>query len=438
MAGAPQSPAPVGRFRRRARSAVVDTSALRQAPAFRLMWSGQVISEFGRQVVIIAMPFQVYVRTGSTLSIGLLALVELVSILGLSLPAGAVADSMDRRKVLMATQGAMVLSTLLLLGTAVVPDSPVLLIYVAAFGFSAASSLDRPARKAALYGMVPKPLLNSAVGVDQASIQLASVCGPAVAGLVIGTLGLPAAYAFAVAGFLWMIFVVFRLGDRIAATAGSLRRIQGIREGLRFVRNRPVILSTMAIDFTAMVFGFPSALFPVLALSVFNVGAPGLGLIAAAPAAGALVASLLSGVFTQIRRKGIGVVVFVCLWGAAITAFGLSTFSFPLALVFLSIAGACDVGAAVLRASIVQGNTPDEMRGRVVSINLLAVNSGPRLGDLEASFVASLTSAAFSIASGGILCIVGTLLVARRFRQLLVYVDPNVPGSATAPAAAPS
>lgn len=434
MAGGLQAPGSPGRFRLVARSAMVDTTALRRVPAFRLMWSGQIVSEFGRQVIIIAMPYEVYVRTNSTLSIGLLALVELLSILGLSLPAGALADSFDRRRLLLVTQGALGLATLVLLATAVVPDSPILLVYLAAIGLSAASAIDRPARKAALYGMVDKPLLNSAVGVDQASTQLAGVCGPAIAGLLIGTLGLSFAYAVAAAGFVWMIAVLLRLAGKIVGS--PLRRIQGIRAGIAFVRDRPVISSTLAIDFTAMVFGFPSALFPVLALSVFRVGAPGLGLLAAAPAVGALVASLLSGLLTAIRRKGVAFVVFVCLWGTAITLFGLSTFSFALALLFLVAAGAADIASAVLRASIIQSNTPDEMRGRVLSINLLASTGGPRLGDLEAAAVASATSAAFSIASGGILCIVGTLFVARRFRQLIAYVDPNIPARIAAPAAA--
>jgi hypothetical protein len=173
-----------------------------------------------------------------------------------------------------------------------------------------------------------------------------------------------------------------------------------------------------------MVFGFPSALFPVLAVSVFKVGAPGLGLLAGAPAVGALGASLLSGSLTGIRRKGLGVIGFVCLWGLAITAFGLASFSFPLALLCLGVAGACDIAAAVLRASIVQGSTPDEMRGRVMSINLLAVTGGPRLGDLEATAVASVSSAGFSIVTGGLLCVVGTLAVASRFPALRAYLDP--------------
>jgi hypothetical protein len=383
-----------GRLARRARSALVDTSAIREEPGFRLLWGGQLVSEFGRQVVIIAMPFEIYVRTQSTIAIGILAAVELVSIVGLSLPAGSLADSVDRRRLLLVTQGCLVACSLALVG------------------------------KAALYSIVSRDRMNSAVAVDQASNQLAGVCGPALGGLVIGAAGLGAAFGVAAAGFGLMILSLLALRSPISPSLVPMRRLRGVRDGLAFVRSRPAVLSTMAIDFTAMVFGFPSALFPVLAVSVFKVGAPGLGLLAGAPAVGALGASLLSGSLTGIRRKGLGVIGFVCLWGLAITAFGLASFSFPLALLCLGVAGACDIAAAVLRASIVQGSTPDEMRGRVMSINLLAVTGGPRLGDLEATAVASVSSAGFSIVTGGLLCVVGTLAVASRFPALRAYLDP--------------
>jgi MFS family permease len=427
MAHAPRNPRTGRSLRRRAGAVLVDTSAIRLEPDFRLLWIGQVVSEFGRQVIIIAMPYEIYVRTHSTISIGLLAAVELVSILGLSLPAGALADSLDRRRLLLVTQACLALCGLALLATAVVADSPIWLIYVVAFILSATTAIDRPARKAALYSIVPRELMNSAVSLDQASNQLAGVCGPALGGLIIGTVGLGAAFGLAAAGFGGMILCLLALKASISSSQAPMRRLRGIRDGLSFVRNRPVVMSTMAIDFTAMVFGFPSALFPVLAVSVFKVGAPGLGLLAGAPAIGALVASVLSGSLTSIKRKGLGVIGFVCLWGVAITLFGLASFSFsfPLALVFLGVAGACDIAAAVLRASIVQNSTPDEMRGRVMSINLLAVTAGPRLGDLEATAVASLSSVGFSIVSGGILCVVGTLVVARQFPALRAFVDPG-------------
>jgi MFS family permease len=387
------------------------------------MWMGQVISELGRQVIVIAMPYEVYVRTHSTIMVGLLAALELVAIVGLSLPGGAFADALDRRRLLLLTQLSLGLLTLALVTSALVPDSPLWWVFAAAFAISAISAFDRPARQATLYSMVGRERLNSVAALDQGARQLASVCGPAAGGLLIGGLGLASAYGFAAVGFAWMSLTLVRLRGAISTEPAPLRRLKGIREGLSFVRQRPLIHSTMVMDFTANLFGFPSALFPVLAVSVFRVGAPGLGILAAAPAAGALITSLFSRRLTSMRRKGLGVTGFFLLWGVAITLFGLASFSFPLALGFLGAAGGCDIAAAVLRASIVQGNTPDAMRGRVSSINMLAVTAGPRLGDVEATIVAAATSTGFSIVTGGLLCLLGTLLVARRFSSLLAYRD---------------
>jgi ENTS family enterobactin (siderophore) exporter len=439
MASGRGEPGPRGRLGARARAAVVDVSALRDDPRFRRLWSGMVLSEFGRQVVIISMPFEVYVRTGSTLAVGLLAAVELTALLTLSLPAGALADAMDRRRLLLVTQSVLALCALALAASAAIPGVPLAAVYVTAFVLFAAGALDRPARKAALFSVVRRDRLNSAIAVDQASIQLASVAGPAIGGIVIGTFGLAVAFGLAAASFGVMLVALAGLAMTITPDQAPLRRLQGIREGLAFVRSRPAILGTMGMDFTAMVFGFPSALFPALAVSVFGVGAPGLGLLAGAPAAGALVSSFLSGSLTAMRRKGAGVIWLFCLWGVAITLFGLAALFvvFPLALLFLAFAGAFDIAAAVLRASIVQGSTPDGMRGRVVSINLLASQTGPRLGDLEATTVAALTSVAFSVISGGVLCILGTLVVARRAAALRAFVDPEVP-PAPAPDPAPA
>lgn len=175
--------------------------------------------------------------------------------------------------------------------------------------------------------------------------------------------------------------------------------------------------------------GFPVALFPALALTVFGAGAPGLGLLVSAIAVGALAASVLSGPLTAMRRKGIGVTVLFTVWGTAIALFGLATFSFPLALFLLAVAGAADIAAAVLRASIVQGTIPDAMRGRVASINSLIATGGPRLGDFEATIVAGFTSVPFSVVSGGVLCVLGTLVVARAFPQLLAFGKDRAPTS---------
>jgi MFS family permease len=183
-----------------------------------------------------------------------------------------------------------------------------------------------------------------------------------------------------------------------------------------------VILSTFVIDLNAMIFGMPTALFPALALDVFRVGPAGVGFLGAAPALGAVIGALLSGWVSRVVRVGRAVVVAVGIWGLAIAGFGIATFSFPIALVCLAIAGAADSISAVFRNIIVQFETPDELRGRVMSIHSMVVTSGPRIGDIEAASVASVVGAQASVVSGGLLCVLGVVWVARAFPELGAYV----------------
>jgi predicted MFS family arabinose efflux permease len=198
--------------------------------------------------------------------------------------------------------------------------------------------------------------------------------------------------------------------------------LDAIREGLRFTRERRAILGSFVIDLDAMIFGMPTSLFPVLALDVFQTGPAGFGLLAAAPAAGAFLGALFSGWVSSVRRTGRAILAAVGVWGLAITAFGLVTVSFPLALLCLAVAGAADVFSAVFRSTLVQTETPDTLRGRVMSIHILVVTSGPRLGDIEAAVVAALTSPQFAVVSGGLACLIGVGVVARRFPELADHV----------------
>ena len=197
--------------------------------------------------------------------------------------------------------------------------------------------------------------------------------------------------------------------------------LAAIAEGLRFARQRRAILGSFVIDLDAMIFGMPTSLFPVLALDVFKTGAAGFGLLAAAPAAGAFLGALLSGWVTAVTGVGRAVVAAVVGWGLAITAFGLVTFSFPLALVCLAAAGAADVFSAVFRSTLVQLETPDGLRGRIMSIHGLVVTSGPRLGDMEAAGVAAIVGPQAAVVSGGVLCLLGVIAVARWFPELAAY-----------------
>jgi MFS family permease len=299
---------------------------------------------------------------------------------------------------------------------------PIWALFVVAFFAAGLSAVDQPARSSSIPRLVPPERLPSAIALNQLNFQMASIVGPAVGGILIATIGLAGAYAVDLVSFVASFAALLAIRPIPPLTVAMRPGLAAIREGIAFTRRRRAILGSFVIDLNAMIFGMPTSLFPVLALDVFQTGAAGFGLMAAAPAAGAFLGALFSGWVKTVRRTGRAILLAVAAWGLAITAFGLVTVSFPLALVCLAAAGAADVFSAVFRSSLVQLETPDELRGRVMSIHILVVTSGPRLGDIEAAIVASLTSPQFAVVSGGIACVVGVWVVARRFPELAHHV----------------
>ena len=416
----------------RLRGIFADTAPLRLDRDYRWLWSGQAVNGIGNQITRIALPYQVYVLTGSTLAVAALTAAQLIPILIFALGAGSLADAIDRRKLLFVTQiGLMICSGALLL-LSLQPSPPLIALYAVAFVAAGIGAVDQPTRSSSIPRLVPPERLASAIALNQINFQTASVVGPAVGGALIATVGLPGAYLVDVLTFTASLIGVAAIAPIPPLGAVTKPGLEAIREGLRFVRARRLLLSTFVIDLNAMIFGMPTSLFPALALDVFKVGPAGLGLMAAAPAAGALLGAVLSGWVQAVRRVGVAVIVAVAIWGAAIALFGLSTFSFPLALVFLAIAGAADVLSAVFRSTILQLETPDILRGRVTSIHILVVTSGPRLGDIEAATVAAVVGAQLSVVSGGVLCLAGVAVVARLFPELAAHVLRIRPATATA------
>jgi len=378
----------------------------------------------GNQITRIALPFQVYVLTQSTVAVGFLAAVQLVPILALSLGAGAVADAVDRRRLILVTSVGMAFCSLALAVLALGSPPSLPAIFGVAFLAASLASIDQPARSSAIPRLVPAERLPAAIALNQLNLQTASIVGPAVGGVIIAIAGLPAAYALDFVSFGAALAAIAAIGPLPPLGGAARPGLSAVLEGLRFARSRPLILSTFAIDFAAMVFGMPTSLFPALGLTVFGAGAIGVGLLAAAPAVGAFVGAALSGWVSGVRRRGRAVILAVAGWGAAIVGFGLATFSFPLALTLLALAGAADVLSAVFRSTIVQLETPDGLRGRVTAIHILVVTSGPRLGDIEAAAVAGLIGPQASVISGGLLCLLGVIGVARAFPQLDAHVAP--------------
>ncbi|MBM4407887.1 MAG: MFS transporter [Chloroflexi bacterium] len=415
------------------RSLLLDIEPLRRYRDFRIVYFGQLVSNTGRQIVVVALPYQLYVETGSALAIGLLALVQLVPLLAFSLWGGAIADSFEQRRLLLLTQSGLLLTSAALMAIALMDEPSVALIYVVAFAAAAISAIDQPARSAATYRLVPRSDLARAIALSQAGWQLPSVLGPAFGGFLIAAVGLPAAYAVESLTFLVSLLSVFLIAP-LPALRGGRAGLEAVLEGLRFVRRIRTILATFVIDLDAMIFGLPVAIFPILALDVFRVGPEGLGLMAAAPALGALVGALFSGWCARVRFQGRAVMAAVGAWGAAITAFGLATFlpdtlGFLLALFFLAVAGGADAISAVFRSTILQVSVPDHLRGRLSSIHLAVVTGGPRIGDMRVTAFAAIAGAPLSVVTGGALCVLGVLVTAWLFPQLASY-DATLPHEA--------
>jgi MFS family permease len=378
-----------------------------------VLWTGQLITMTGRQLTVVAVPYQVYVATHNNLAVGLLGLAQVVPLLAAGLYAGVIADRFDRRRVLLASLSVQLLAAACLALLAIRGNAPLWTLYAVTAAAAAVTTLEHAARAATIPRLVGTRRLASALSIYQLLIQSAQVVGPAAAGLVIGHFGLRWAYGIDAACYAAALGFVGRMA---AQPMGAGKPVSmGLRspiEGLAYAWRQPALLACFAIDLNAMIFGMPRALFPALASSSFHTGPQGMGLLYAAPGAGALVASVLSGWVRHARRQGLFVIFAVAGWGLAITVFGLSGRHFALALVMLAIAGAFDMVSAVFRPAIVQLATPDRLRGRLSALNSMVVTSGPRLGDLESGVVAALTTPVISVVSGGLACLVGTGLIA--------------------------
>jgi MFS family permease len=369
--------------------------------------------------VQVALPFQIYQLTGSTLAVAALSFVELVPLVTLTLLGGALADALDRRRLLIWTQVGMAVTGVGLVVNAAIAHPQTWACFVLAFFSASFFCLGIGGMRSITPRLVAEQRLSAALVLESISSSFASVAGPAFGGLLIGSIGLTSTYVFDLATFVIGIASIFAL-PAIEPVADAVRpSLRSIADGFRYVRTQPVVLGFMLVDVNAMVFGMPMALFPAIATHKYG-DATLVGYLYAAPYAGALVSSLVSGWIPHVRRQGLAVAIAASGWGIAIAAFGFAN-TFWVGLVLLAIAGGADNISAVFRATIMLSATPESMRGRLTGIEFMQVASAPTLGNVEAAVVASLTSLRFSIVSGGLACVAGTFVVAALFPALLVY-----------------
>lgn len=413
---------------------IVDLAPLRASRDLRLLIAGEFVSGLGTQAALVALPYQLYIETGSAFLTGLLGAVELVPLVTMSLLGGAVADRADRRRVLLLDQIGLVACASALAALAFAGSPPVPLLYVLGGALAGFGAVQNVTASSILPNLVAPERLRSALALHFGLYQVTSVVGPGLGGLLIGLLGLGSAYAIDAASCLAMVFALAAMAPQHPRTTAAERApvLASIGEGLRYVRGNQALMGSFAIDLVAMTFGMPRALFAVLAVSVYGAGAEGTGLLYAAVSAGATVAALTTGWIEGVRRLGVIVIWAVVVWGAAIAGVGLVGSLWP-AAVLLAVAGAADSVSAVCRSSINQMVTPDAMRGRMSSVFSLVVTSGPRLGDVESGTVAGLAGPRFAVTSGGLACIAGVAVVVAVFPALARF-DADEGLAAEAPA----
>jgi predicted MFS family arabinose efflux permease len=385
---------------------LADVTPLRASRDFRLLFEGQLISFMGSQLTTVAVPFQVYLLTKSSLAVGLVSLAQLGPLIIGSLIGGSIVDSTDRRALMLRMQLILAAVSVGLAFNAMRDHVVLWPLFVLPAVAAAFSGVDRPARSAIIPSLLKPDLLPSAYALWQIQMQLGLALGPALAGLLLARVGLAAVFWIDAATFAAAFITTWRMGPHPPVGGGTKAGLGSIAEGLRFVRGNRLLQGGFLIDIDAMVLGMPRALFPALGTGLYGGGAATVGLLYAAPGAGALIGALTTGWVGGVRRQGLAVLIAVTVWGAAITGFGVSRW-LPLGLALLAVAGAADVVSAVFRNTILQLAVPDSLRGRLSALHIAVVTGGPRLGDAEAGAVAALTTPRVSVISGGLGCMVG-------------------------------
>ncbi len=379
---------------------------------FRLLWIGQLVSQAGSMMQSAAILWHIYLITKSPLALGLIGMTRLIPILAFALLSGLVADAMDRRRLMLITQTGMAAAALLLALISFREVTAAWPIYALAMAGAAFSTFDTPARQSLIPSLVPREHLANAFSLNATMFQIASVLGPSLAGVVIASLGVGWAYLLNAVSFLAVIVALLLMHPVPQPVAGrSAISLQAALEGLRFVFQAPIIRANMLLDFFATFFASATALLPIFAQDILHVGAQGYGLLYAAPSLGAIVSGIVLALHGQLRRQGRTLLLAVAGYGMATVVFGIST-SFWITFVALALTGTADMVSMVIRSTVRQLLTPDAMRGRMVSWNMLFFAGGPQLGEMEAGLLARWLGPVISVVAGGVGCLVAAGAVA--------------------------
>jgi MFS family permease len=390
---------------------------------FRLLWLGMLISIAGSQMQVAALLWHIRTLTDQPIALGGIGLARILPVIVFSLIGGSIADVLNRRRIMFITQGVMTLAALALGYLTLRGQTSLGWIYILTAIQAVASAFDLPARQALVPNLVPAADLPNAFSLQAIAFQAGAIIGPAVSGLVIAYAGQAWVYMTNALSFL-AVFIALILMGPVEQHANLTRReaisLPAIKEGIRFILGRPIILSTMVMDFFATFFSSANTLMPIIARDVLGVGVVAYGWLNAAQSVGAVLAAVILSQVNQLRRQGPLFLASVTIFGIATILFGMMR-SFVLAFVALVLVGASDSVSTVIRNAIRQLQTPDYIRGRMTSVNQIFFTGGPQLGEVEAGLVAQFFGAPFAIISGGFGCLIAVAWIVHRWPQLRTY-----------------
>ena len=387
---------------------------------YRLLWSAEIISTLGTQIQRVAVAWQVFELTGDPLQLGLLGLCRFVPILIFGLAGGVMADRGDRRRTLVTSQLALLAISAILAALTLAGNAHLLVIYLVTIVGAIFSAVAVPTRQALVPLLVPRQEMAGAMTMNILGSQVSAVAGPAIGGLIISQWGLAAAYGLDALTFVAVIVAVLAMRARPEPPVRMLGGWGAALEGLRFLRQSPILLGIMSVDFVATFFGASTVLMPIFATEILGVGPSGLGVLLAAPAAGAVAGSAIMSVSRLPAWPGRGVLIAVATYGACMLGFGLSQ-TFLISILFLIGSGAADAVSMALRHTMRNLATPDALRGRVAAAHTTFAAGGPQLGEFEAGAVAALVGAGQSVTLGGAGTIIAAMLVAWRVPAIASY-----------------
>ena len=396
----------------------IDLTPLKKYPDFRNLWTAGLISYFGSMITFVALPFQLKELTGSYLAVGLLGAVEVIPLIAFGLYGGVLADSVDRKKMVWATEAGALILVAILLGNSLLPNPSIALIYIVAALFAVVNGLQRPSMDAMLPRLVSHEDLPAASALLSLRWQLGVIVGPTIGGIIFATFSITVGFGLDIATYLVSLAFLARVRSIPPIKEAEKPSLAALFDGVKYAFRRKDLLGTYIIDLAAMTLAMPMALYPFWA---DELQAPwALGMFYAAITVGSVFVTLTSGWIRTYRFHGRAVILAAMGWGLAIAASGLSN-SLIIVLFCLTVAGASDIVSALSRGAIWNQTIPDELRGRLAGIELLSYSVGPLLGQLRAASVASATTLSFSVTSGGLMCVVVVAFLALFLPKMWKY-----------------